>query len=178
MCCNHLAVALQFTVAGAVSPQTGQFGFAVVPTRSCLQHILEGSGMPLPSHLNPDVLTVSQNGSVRRFGPSHTCVSIQRSLMLYVYCFEFMLLASRLQSISRMSFPLLPSPPAHHTKQDRASNNPSRCFIFAVHSECRQYYFFSFLLPWLCCCKNKHFFSLYSMSNCLTHHSLTLFHTF
>lgn len=34
----------------------------------------------------------------------HMCGLIQRLLMLYVYCFEFMLLASRLQNSSRMSF--------------------------------------------------------------------------
>lgn len=85
------------------------------------------------------VLKVSQSRRVRSFGPSHMCVLLQSSLMLYVYCFEFMLLVSRLQNTSRMSFPLLPFPPPNHTEQDRASNNPSRCFIFAVHSECRQY---------------------------------------
>lgn len=145
MCCEHPAVALQFTVAGAVSQQTGQFGFAVVPTHSCLQDIFTGSGMPLPSCLNPSVFIVSQNTMCEEVGPSYTCVSIQRSLMLYIYCFEFTLLASRLQNISGLSFPLLPSPPPNHTKQDRASSNPSRCFIFAVHSECRQYFFFFFL---------------------------------
>lgn len=89
------------------------------------------------------VLRVSQSRRVRSFGPSHMCVLLQSSLMLYVYCFEFVLLVSRLQNISRMSFPLLPSPSSNHREQDRASNNPSRCFIFAVHSECGQYYFFS-----------------------------------
>lgn len=138
-------MAWEFTVAGAVSQQKGGFGFAAVTMQSCLQHISEGSGMSLPSRLNPKVLTASHNGSVRMFGPSRMCVFIQRSLALHVYCFEFMLLASRLQNISRMRFPLLPSPPPNHTKQDTASNNPSRCFIFALHSECRQYSFFFFL---------------------------------
>lgn len=72
MCCEHRAVALLFPFAGAVSQQTGRFGFAVVATHSCLQHILEGSGMPLPSHLNSSVFVVSWNRNVRRFGPSHT----------------------------------------------------------------------------------------------------------
>lgn len=102
-------------------------------------YIVEGSGMPFPLYLNPRVLKVSQNRCVRMFGPSHMCVC---SLMLYVYCFEFMLLANRLQNICRMSFPLLLFPPPNHTEQDRANNNPRRCFIFAVHSECWQYYFF------------------------------------
>lgn len=152
MCCDHLAVVLLFTVVGAVSQQTGQVDFAVVPAWSCLQHSEEGSGMPFPSHLNPRVLKVFQNRHVRRFGPSHMCALLSSSLMLYVYCFEFVLLANRLQNISRMSFPLLPSPPPNHAEYDRASSNPSRCFIFAVHSECGQYYFFlPCLLPWLCC---------------------------
>lgn len=127
-----------------------RFGFAAVTMQSCLLHILEGSGMSLPSRLNPKVLTASHNGSVRMFAPSRTCVFIQRSLALHVYCFQFMLLASRLQNISRMRFPLLPSPPPNHTKQDTTSNNPSRCFIFALHSECRQYsFFFFFSSPFL-----------------------------
>lgn len=159
MCCDHLAVVLLFRVARAVSQQTGQVDFAVVLAWSCLQHIVEGSGMPFPSHLNPRVLKVFQNRHVSRFGPSHMCVLLLSSLM-YVYCFEFVLLANRLQNISRMSFPLLPSPPPNHTEQDRASSNPSRCFIFAVHSECRQTYFFLCLSPWFCCCKNNFFFPL------------------
>lgn len=159
MCCDHLAVVLLFTVVGAVSQQTGQVDFAVVPAWSCLQHTEEGSGMSFPSHLNPRVLKVFQNRHVRRFGPSYMCVLLSSSLMLYVYCFEFVLLANGLQNISRMSFPLLPSPPPNHPEYDRASSNPSRCFIFAVHSECGQYYFFCHVFYLGCVAfKNKPFF--------------------
>lgn len=143
MCCDHLPVVLLFTVAGAVLQQTGQVAW------SCLQHIVEDSGMPFPSHQNSRVLKVFQNRHVSRFGPSHMCVLLLSSSILYVYCFEFMLLANRLQNISRMSFPLLPSPLPNHTEQDRASSNPSRCFVFAVHSECGQSYFFPFYLDFV-----------------------------
>lgn len=158
MCCDHLPVVLLFTVAGAVLQRTGQVAW------SCLQHIVEDSGMPFRSHQNSRVLRVFQNRHVSRFGPSHMCVLLLSSSILYVYCFEFVLLANKLKNTSRMSFPLLPSPPLNHTEQDRANSSPSRCFIFAVHSECGQSYFFPFL-PWFCCCKNQHFFPLYSVSN-------------
>lgn len=140
---------------------------------------MEGSGIPFLSQLNPRVLKVFQNRHVRRFGPSHMCVLLSNSLMLYVYCFEFVLLANRLQNISRTSFPLLPSPPPNHTEQDRASSNPSRCFIFAVHSECGQYYFFFF--PFYLDCvavRTSFFFPLCSVSNCQTNYSLTLSYAF
>lgn len=147
-----------------------------------LQYIVENSGMPFPSHLNPKVLKVFQNRHVRSVGPSHMCVLLSSSLMLYVYCFEFVLLANRLQNITRISFPLLPSPPPNHAEQDRASNNPSRCFIFAVHSECGQSYYFPPVLYLDCVAIRTNFFSFFPFpcTVCLIARQTTvwLFHAF
>lgn len=72
MCSNQLAVGLQFTVAGAVSHRTDQFGFAVVATRSSLQHILEVQACVRPLALTL-TSSVCHNGSARSFGPSTNC---------------------------------------------------------------------------------------------------------
>lgn len=82
-------------------------------------YIVEGSGMPFPSHLNPRVLKVSQNRHVRRFSPSHMCVLLSSSFMLYVYCFEFVLLANRLQNHQQDEFspPPIPTPKPYRTGQ-------------------------------------------------------------
>lgn len=165
MCCDHLAVVLLFTVVGAVSQQTGQVDFAVVPAWSCLQHTEEGSGMSFPSHLNPRVLKVFQNRHVRRFGPSHMCVLLSSSLMLYVYCFEFVLLANRLQNISRMSFPLLPSPP--QTMQNMtgpAAIQADVLYLLCILSVGSTIFFCPFTLVVLLLRTNL--FSLCSVSNC------------
>lgn len=152
MCCDHLAVVLLFTVVGAVSQQTGQVDFAVVPAWSCLQHTEEGSGMSFPSHLNPRVLKVFQNRHVRRFGPSYMCVFVIEfinvvCLLLWVRAACKQVAEYQQDEFSPSSIPT-PKPSRIWQGQQQSKQMFYICCAFWVWAVL---FFLPCLLPWLCC---------------------------
>lgn len=109
---------LLFIVAGAASQQTGQFDFAVLLTWSCLQHIVEGSGMSFPSHLNSSPQSVPEQACEEFWSFSHVCFVIE---FINVVCLLLWIHAACKQVAKyqqdEFSPPPIPTPKPYRTGQ-------------------------------------------------------------
>lgn len=154
MCSNHLAVGRQLQ-------EQSHIGQASLALQLYLRGPVCSKSWKVQGCLCPLTITqtssVSQNGSARSFGPSQNCFDTE---VINVICLSLWTQAACKQVAKHQQDeffpPPIPTPKPYETRQGQKSKQMFYiCCAFWAQAVLG---FFPFLLPWLCCCKDKHFF--------------------